>query len=350
MIIFDGIIEKLQQSGGVSVYFQELTKRIGNRNSNSNSNSKVSYLNYSGGTSLIVPSEFNVINNNSRFLERYRDVDLSGIALGDRTLFHSSYYRLPKFCDSKPKIVTTVHDFTYEKYISGSRLMMHKWQKYRAIKSSDIVICVSENTANDLLEYCPIDQDNIRVVYNGVSDDYFQTPESNVINVIVFVGSRAKYKNFDLAVLAVSLTDDFELQIVGGGALTQLEIATLDKYLPNRYRWLGYLGNNELNSLFNSAHCLLYPSSYEGFGIPILEAMRAGCPVITSNRSSIPEVAGNAGILIDSFNPHDYKDAILNLNNTSERSSYVTKGLEQAEKFSWDKCFSQTLSIYNELI
>jgi mannosyltransferase len=342
VIIFDGIIEKLQQSGGVSVYFQELTKRI------EKCGLKTNYLNYSDGTSFVVPPTFNVINSNSRFLERYRDVDLSGFDLEDRTLFHSSYYRLPKGNGSK--VVTTVHDFTYEKYVSGSKLMIHKWQKYRAIKSSDIVICVSENTANDLLEYCPIDKDKIRVVYNGVSGDYFNISESKNTNFIVFVGSRAKYKNFDLAVLAVSLTDDFELHIVGGGALTQTEIATLDKYLPNRYRWLGYLENNKLNLVFNSAHCLLYPSSYEGFGIPILEAMRAGCPVISSNSSSIPEVAGNAGILIDSLNPHDYKDAILNLNIISRRSDYVSKGLEQAKKFSWDKCFSETLSIYNELI
>jgi mannosyltransferase len=341
VIIFDGIIEKLQQSGGVSVYFQELTKRI------ENCSLKANYLNYSGGTSFVVPPKFNVINSNSRLLERYRDVDLSSLALEDSTLFHSSYYRLPKGNGSK--VVTTVHDFTYEKYISGSKLMIHKWQKYRAIKSSDIVICVSENTASDLLEYCPIDKNKIRVVYNGVSDDYFHISESKNLNVIIFVGSRAKYKNFDLAVLAVSLTDDFELHIVGGGALTQQEVATLEKYLPNRYRWLGYLANDELNSVFNSAHCLLYPSSYEGFGIPILEAMRAGCPVISSNKSSIPEVAGNAAILIGSLNPHDYKDAILNLNIISGRSDYVSKGLEQAKKFSWDKCFSETLSIYNEL-
>ncbi|NNN84139.1 glycosyltransferase family 4 protein [Vibrio sp. A8-1] len=261
-------------------------------------------------------------------------------------LFHSSYYRLPSI---RVPTVTTVHDFTYEKFVNGPAKWVHCWQKYRAIKHSDIVICVSHNTARDLMHYCPIDPSKIRVIHNGVSESYHVLPDvQSKTNEVLFVGARAGYKNFELAVDALVKRPELSLSIVGGGPLSEAEQQRLDARIPGRYTWLGRLSDEELNLAYNRAYALLYPSSYEGFGIPVIEAMRAGCPVIAVNVSSIPEVAGSAAILTD------IADAELFANSLSilpqRREVLVEAGIEQAKKFSWDKCFEETLQVYKELM
>ncbi|MCH7376422.1 glycosyltransferase family 4 protein [Aeromonas sp. MR19] len=324
MILFDNIISKLQSGGGVTVYFNNLLHGCKKNN--------IEYL---------VASDSSECH---RLFERYRNCII------DRKegVFHSSYYRLPS--QRSPKVVTTVHDFTYEKFVTGPAQWVHTWQKNRAIRNSDLIICVSHNTARDLMQYCPVDESRIRVIHNGVSDSYRQLPIRSDFNYnsVLFVGARGGYKNFHLAIDAVAAVVDLELHIVGGGALSSDEVAQLEKKLPGRYRWLGRLSDEELNVAYNQAYALLYPSSYEGFGIPVIEAMRAGCPVIAVNVSSIPEVAGEAAILVDSPSSFALRDA---LNAVSERrQQLVVAGLAQAAKFSWDRCFDETLAVYNELL
>ncbi|MEZ9718570.1 glycosyltransferase family 4 protein [Vibrio cyclitrophicus] len=319
--MFDPIIFELQGGGGITVYFKNILSRI----------------NESYGDSLILDV------SRKRIFKRYRDCEVNF----DKGVFHSSYYRLPK--NRKIKIVTTVHDFTYEKYITGPKRWVHCWQKYRAIKNSDIVICVSDNTAKDLMQYCPIEPKKIRVVHNGVSEAYHPiTNMRNVTNEVLFVGARTGYKNFDLAIDALARLPEYVLSIVGGGELTKNEVALLESCIPGRYTWLGRLSDADLNLAYNRAHALIYPSSYEGFGIPVIEAMRSGCPVVAVNVSSIPEVAGNAAILTEYSDAKLFKEALLKVSET--REELINAGLEQAAKFSWDKCFQETLQVYEELM
>nr|QOS28243.1 D-inositol 3-phosphate glycosyltransferase [Vibrio parahaemolyticus] len=321
MVLFDPIIFELQGGGGITVYFKNILSRI----------------NESYGDSLILDV------SRKRIFKRYRDCEVNV----DKGVFHSSYYRLPK--NRKIKVVTTVHDFTYEKYITGPKRWVHCWQKYRAIRNSDIVICVSNNTAKDLMSYCPIDPDKIRVIHNGVSDSYHPLPMSkSPTKEVLFVGSRVGYKNFYLAIDTLAKLPGYSLSIVGGGALSEEEKTYLDSLIPGRYKWLGRLSDKELNLAYNRAHALLYPSSYEGFGIPVIEAMRAGCPVVAVNCSSIPEVAGDAAILIENADADLFTEALLKVSNT--REELINAGLEQAAKFSWDKCFQETLQVYEELM
>jgi len=328
VITLDSIIYTLQQGGGVTVYYNNIKSRL------SAAQVKFNEVKYSDGS----------LSLTSRFLERYRDC----IVDEKKGVFHSSYYRLPS--QRSLKVVTTVHDFTYEKFVTGPAQWVHSWQKNRAIRNSDIVICVSHNTAKDLMQYCPVDKTKIRVVHNGVSESYYPLSIQSDFNYngVLFVGARGGYKNFNLAIDAVATVAELELHIVGGGELSSAELQQLEAKLPGRYRWLGRLSDDELNNAYNYAYALLYPSSYEGFGIPIIEAMRAGCPVIAVNVSSIPEVAGDAAILVDSPSSLAFSDALKKV--AGQRQQLVAAGLSQATKFSWERCFNETLAVYNELL
>ncbi|EOU8229881.1 glycosyltransferase, partial [Escherichia coli] len=171
--------------------------------------------------------------------------------------------------------------------------------------------------------------------------------DMRVNNSVLFVGAREGYKNFVLAVKAVGKLHGLKLTIVGGGSLKKYERELLEKYLKNRYEHFTFLSNEDLNIQYNTAYALVYPSSYEGFGIPVLEAMQAGCPVICANTSSLPEVGGNAPIYIDDINEFTLKEALELVN--LKRNVMIERGLLQAQKFSWSKCVNETIKVYNEL-
>jgi len=315
MIYMDGIIYQLQSGGGISVLFNELMARLPKR-----------------------MYEFHEPSH--RLFERYRDVAIRG----QYSAFHSTYYRVP---DSKRlPVITTVHDFTYERYAKGMRRGIHTWQKHRAIRRAQAVICVSESTRADLLNFVPsVEESAVVVIPNGVSEDYapLNVP---VEEQVLFVGARGGYKNFRSLVRAVSGLSDLELVCVGGGAFNSLELAELERLMPGRYRHAGFLTNEQLNLEYNRSLCLVYPSCYEGFGIPVLEAMRAGCPVIAVNISSIPEIAGDAALLLERGDPDEIAAAIVRLQQTEQRMRYCKRGLEQAARFSWASTCEKTIDVY----
>jgi len=342
MIVFDGIIFSLQRTGGIGVYFKELLSRFGKLESQSE-------LRVFDSVD-IGPSQLQsmaIRKSKPRVLERYRpcEVPESG------RLFHSSYYRLP----SSPSIplITTVHDFTYERFARGGRRWVHSWQKMAAIRSAHAIICISENTKQDLLKWAPNTQESrIFVVHNGVGHQFFPLArlQQSEVPYILFVGRRESYKNFTAAVAAVRSVPGLSLYCVGGGGFTSSELSFLARELPGRVRHWGDVSVERLNELYNAALCLLYPSSYEGFGIPILEAMSAGCPVIAVRASSIPEVAGNAAHLVDAPEPPLLAQAIEKLSNAGLRETLRRLGLQRAKGFSWNKTFNETKKIYEQVL
>ncbi|WP_283597199.1 glycosyltransferase family 4 protein [Photobacterium phosphoreum] len=333
MIIYDGIIEKLQSGGGVTVVFNELIARSSN----------YKYISYDEKSKFAI----NPVLRKSRLLERYLNVNVDEYS-NENTLFHSTYYRLP--VQKENPIITTVHDFTYEKFNKGLSSWVHSWQKNKAINNSDKIICVSENTAQDLLKYCPINESKIEIVHNGVSDDYYVLKsDKRYSNEVVFVGARSGYKNFSAVIDVVALCPNLSLSVVGGGVFNKAELSLLNNKLPGRFKWLGRLSNQELNEVYNRSYCLLYPSSYEGFGIPVIEAMRSGCPVVALNISSIPEVAGSAALLIEYLDINLLAEAVKSLDNSSYREKYIQAGLINSQRFSWDRCFMETQKVYRSL-
>lgn len=332
-VVFDGIIYKLQRYGGASLLFNEIIHRMPSH--------LYSFVRYDS-TDLV---RDNIYNGHNRIFEKYRRF----VSPVDGEIYHSTCYRLPK--KHNGIVVTTVHDFTYEKYRSGLPKLIHSWHKNKAIKESDYIICVSENTKADLLYYCKGMQDKrIKVVHNGVSEQFRTLPDIEVHNQVLFVGRRGGYKNFRNVVKALKELPCLTLSISGGGELTKDEQELLETSIPGRYRHLGFLSVEALNVEYNKSLCLMYPSLYEGFGIPVLEAMRAGCPVIATNCSSIPEVTGRAAILTDAGAVDELIYGVESLLIDENRRALVDEGYVQSRKFSWQKTFDETFAVYEELL
>lgn len=350
MIVLDNIIFSLQRIGGISAVWYEHLSRMLKDNLR---HSDIMILEGGSAKENIFRQQLQINDNiikyePSRMLwaKRYHN-PIINLNL-DSFIFHSSYYRT---CSSRNAInITTVHDFTYEYFTRGIAKVVHCWQKYKAIKNSDRIICVSENTKKDLLRFVPdIDESKIRVIYNGVSEDYYpiRHEHSTDSSFVLFVGARGGYKNFDIAVKAIRDTS-LDLVIVGS-PLSDTEIKYLDSTLGiNRYRYAGRISNKELNELYNSAFCLLYPSSYEGFGIPVIEAQKAGCPVIAANRSSIPEIIGDKTMLINEASPTEILRKLQLLKIDHVRKEIIELGLENAKRFTWEKTYAETIKVYDE--
>jgi len=258
--------------------------------------------------------------------------------------------------------VQSCYDFTYERFWRGPKLWLHSWQKRQAVSSADGVICISESSRRDLLYYCPrVREGNTCVIHLGFSDSFKRLPELQALALVdslitlgapysLFVGDRSAYKNFRVAVDAVGQCPSHRLVIVGGGPLKQADYGYLERRLPGRWKHVVRTPSPLLNGLYNCAHSLIYPSSYEGFGIPVIEAMAAGCPVIAVNASSIPEAAGNAGLLLDRADADGVADQLRCLEDSGFRAGVQSRGLQNTQRFSWESCYQETLSFYARVL
>ena len=166
----------------------------------------------------------------------------------------------------------------------------------------------------------------------------------------VFVGDRSAYKNFTVAVKAVAQCPDHRLMVVGGGPLKNGDLAHLECWLPARWAHVHRAPASLLNAIYNRAHALIYPSSYEGFGIPVIEAMAAGCPVIAVNTSSIPEAAGDAGLLLDRADADAVAEQLRRLEDAVFRAGIQARGLQNVQRFSWEDSYQKTLLFYSRLL
>ncbi len=358
-IVFDNIIFWLQKSGGGSVYWSELIKRADHLKDADVSFYDQDQITHNFFRTNLIVQNVKTESFLSLTIRRYLPFTKR---IEDKSIFHSSYFRISN--SSKAINVTTIHDFTAEKFRKGLPRWVNFQQKKYAVKKSKGIICISENTKKDLLLFFPdTDEKKIRVIYNGVSSDFlFIEEDFNIADkdsrftelknqeYLLYVGHRTSYKNFDMAVKAAFQFKDHYKFVVVGEKFTADEKKYVEKYFDNgEIILISGLHNKELNFLYNKAFALIYPSSYEGFGIPIVEAMKAKCPVIAAQNSSIPEVAGKAAFLLENIDEYKIADAISLLSHPEIRHKQIEQGIAQSKRFDWDRTFLSYLEFYTQL-
>jgi len=276
----------------------------------------------------------------------------------DFDLFHPTYYDpyfLPYFL-TRPFVLTIhdmIHDIFPEHFSRFSKITAIK--KTLAQKATRI-IAVSENTKKDIMERYGIGGDKITVIYHGVSS----LPQGHHIHIplpekyVLFVGDRHKYKNFRSfieSVAGILHEKNWFLVCFGGGAFSGDEKRVMrDLKIDNKV--MMFSGDDGvLAYLYSHAGVFVCPSLYEGFGIPVLEAMSCGCPVATSNTSSLPEVGGDAVSYFDPRDTHAMEGAVRRIIDDKEyRRELIARGLEQARKFSWVKAAVETCGVYEKAL
>jgi glycosyltransferase involved in cell wall biosynthesis len=258
----------------------------------------------------------------------------------------------------KKPVVLTCYDLIHEKFLQHDKVMLMK--KKETLNRATRILAISQSTKNDLMEFYGIPNEKIDVVHLANSlkrpDDAAQSlSEKNEINYFLYVGLRNEYKNFGLFVRAIApllaSRPELHLYCAGGGKFATDELKLFHE-LGIGDKLSQHPGSDQsLAKLYAKAVAFFYPSLYEGFGIPLLEAMSCGCPVVASNRSSLPEIAQDAALY---FDPTE-KESILAtaekiLNTHGLRAALIEKGYKQEKKFSWDKTTRESYEIYKKLL
>jgi glycosyltransferase involved in cell wall biosynthesis len=378
-ILFDHQIFTAQRFGGISKYFvqlilnlpEDIITEIGIKYSNNEylikSNlkqglEKISFpfddflpcFNFIGKHKLYtIISRFynaeNAYNTNKR-------ISVELLKKQDFDIFHPTYYDdyFLEYLGNKPFILD-IHDMIPELF--PGKLMNNKIieKKANLAHKANHIIAVSENTKKDLMNLLDIPEQKISVIYRG------NTPAENTRiklelpdRYLLFVGERSYYKNFLFFASAISpvLQKNKDLFLICSGKnLSLSESSFLKKTGILSQTICKRFSENELFCLYKNALAFVFPSLYEGFGLPILEAFHAGCPVILSNSSCFPEIAGDAALYFDPESKDQIVKAIYQvLNDPSLRMSLVEKGKERVETFSWSKSTNQTADIYRQVL
>jgi glycosyltransferase involved in cell wall biosynthesis len=260
----------------------------------------------------------------------------------DANLVHCPTYRGP--VKSLRPLVVTVHDLAVlrhpETFNRWTRTYS-PWVVPRVLRSASRIIAVSEFTRRELIELLDVPPEKISVVPNAVEDEFKRDGPSAKGDYVLTVGTLEPRKNLAWLVEAARRAK-VELRVVGARGWGDVEVG------GNGVRWLGEVGDRELAELYRGALCVAYPSLYEGFGIPVLEAMACGVPVVTTRGTAMEEVADGAAVLVDARDPAEIAAGIERA--TADREQLVLRGLERARAFRWDAVGEATVSVYREAI
>lgn len=257
------------------------------------------------------------------------------------------------FATKSAKIVITIHDLIHEKYGAPGNLY-NEVKRTQFYSKADGYIFVSHSTKNDFAEIYPhlFQSRPSRVIYHGKNFEPSRNSLKKNSNQFLFVGSREGYKNFETAHKAfgkLAVENESVRLVVAGSAPTQKELSSCRAY-SDRIQWVTLPNPQELRDLYANSLALLYVSKYEGFGMPVLEAMSQGCIPIAGNHSSIPEVLGNGGFIIDNTTTYDIYQAMRNCHaNASLQKELTKKGFSRLRAFDWAKSANETLSFYKGL-
>ena len=362
-ILYTGDIFRLQEYGGITRYFSEVIPRL------PRPSRVVVGLHQSLALETLAPravaaARMRAFRGSSRLRALVnRRVDSLYVKGVTGSILHPTYYRDPTTLPLGLPVVVTVYDMAHERFPAFFR---RRWWNSRdpaewkaaLCARADRIVCISEATRRDLIELTRVPESKTRVIHCGVKNWSAvapqKIPEGGGIDrpFFLWVGERHTYKNFGATLFAwanCSAARGTEILCVGGGPLSGRErdgIAALGAAERVRQR---ACSDAELRWAYEHAAGLLYTSRCEGFGLPVLEAMALGCPVVASNGSSLPEVGGEAAIYVDASDPESIRSGIqrcLSDGRSPERSARLAA---QAARFSWDACAAAHETLYREL-
>lgn len=382
-ILYDHQTFTTQQYGGISRYFCELMEGL-----ESLSDISISLpLRYSFNENLInQPKLYKYWSNKSNFLSQplfssiqkkmninilyhlqiNQNESIRLLKNKDFDLFHPTGFD-PYFLnhiEEKPFILT-VYDMIHEKYPEYYSLQDQttKWKK-KLIEKADSIISISNNTKQDIIQYFDAEPDRISVIYLGnpleqsLQESHQRKQHGkkmNDTNYILFVGSRVRYKNFQFFVSSISpLLQKYphlHLYCAGGGQFTPDEKSHLNNlHVLSKVHYIP-INDNTMINLYKNAQAFIFPSLYEGFGLPILEAFSCGCPLIVSNSSPLSEIAGNAACYIEPTNALSIVRGVESvLTEPDYRAELIRKGYERLKLFSWERTARETKKVYENIL
>src|SRR5271157_48518 len=363
-ILYDHHLFSRQYAGGATRYFYELMRYLSGI-----PEVEVEFL--MGSSATVCP--FRDLSSANTRVRAFNGPPLPGVwryaanealgeciapFLGRMDVYHPTLYSCMPMVRTR-RVVATHHDCTPERFPQEFRHTDRVIRAKRGLyERADALICVSESCRRDLLEFYEVDPAKTRIIYHGVSK-LPRCPEAgNLIRqktrreFLLYVGSRTCYKNFTgllQAFCETGLHESLDLLVLGGGPLTAEERALMaDLKLSDCVVSIEEVSDTLLGEAYAGAKLFVYPSLWEGFGFPPLEAMAAGCPVLASNTSSIPEVCLDAPFYFDPQDQASFNRALLcAINDEEARRQAIEKGNKVAARYSWSKCGEQTLALYH---
>ncbi len=360
-VLYDHQMFSLQRYGGVSRYFANLytsfKKGTEVRPSISALYSKNHYIEE---VTLASPHWFwqLLLRKKRRMYKWNRWYSKKQLRKQDFNLFHPTYYDPYFFNELKKPYVITVHDMIYELFPqyfnAGDMFVIHK---RRVIENAHHIISISHSTKQDLMRLYGIADSKITVVHLGFLQELsvdaaeIELPEK----YILFVGERTNYKNFqrftEALIPVFQKYSDVQLICTGGNAFKKEELEFFqEKGIDKKVQQVS-ASDQLMTKLYRNALVFVFPSLYEGFGLPLLEAFSNNCPVACSNTSSFTEVCGNAVLYFDPIDRNSISQAISSiLENPSVSEELRFKGSEQLKKFTIDKCVEQTTAVYKHVL
>lgn len=364
-ILYDHQTFNLQTYGGISRYFFELMNQFSkwpdvrfelslrySDNHYLENSGFADYRSFCGGYKFrgrnIIMRFFNERNSRKSLIKQDFDV------------FHPTYYGTYFLdCVGGRPFVLTIYDMIHEIFGGSLPAGDKTAENKRALaQRAAKIIAISENTKKDIIKYYGVDEDKISVIYLGNS--LAETP-ARTVNLalpekyLLFVGARIRYKNFDKFIRSVRplMEQDDKLNIVCTG-VTAFSIQEKQMFddlkIRNRVHWF-MVNDSELAALYRRAVAFVFPSLYEGFGIPVLEAFACGCPAILSRTSSLPEIGGDAVEYFDPENEDDIRETVRKvITDKNKQKDLRQKGIVRVKQFSWEKTAKQTLDVYRSII
>lgn len=356
---FDHQIFSIQRYGGVSRYFVELLRALRQMDSINADVIAPAHINaYLVGSDSHHPLSFS-LPYPQRGL-RYRPVFTAPLFrlanyLGAPDIIHETYFMVGG--SNRARTVTTCHDMIFEKHPEWVPGSTHRvFLKRKAFERADAIICISDSTRTDLLEIYPDLEPKVTMVHHGVD----HTPAPHLASVplfkpyLLYVGVREGYKNFEALILALGrsrqLRENFHLVCFGGGALSAKErmASQAAGFPPEKIHQ--FSGSDSLLTYFyKHAAAFVFPSLYEGFGMPLTEAMVQGCPIACSAASCFPEICGDAAAYFDPKEIDNICEVIESLVGQS-RDQMRASVAARAQLFSWHRCAKETANVYQKLV